>query len=302
MVKRILNWFITRSRTFYLNGLLLILCVVFMSLGVSLIYGDWITGADDPIGTVLVLLSIFCFLVVFIKFPKYFIEWRHETRAVRSEKYEKKKLEIRERALKELEERARFKAEEISILKKHGLYSENEPQLSQPQSVEAQLTGRDLESFYGYAGFGRRTWAFMLDILLIYMILGPILGPLFYVVNTKLINSLKHGNVSGFLITHYKVVFFLAFLNAISFLIGWVYFAVMESSGFQATVGKLAMRIKVTDEKGARLTFLRATVRHWAKWLSSVILCIGFLMAGFTKKKQAWHDIIASCLVVRSVR
>jgi uncharacterized RDD family membrane protein YckC len=86
--------------------------------------------------------------------------------------------------------------------------------------------------------------------------------------------------------------------NVVGILIWWLYFATMESSPLQGTLGKLAIGIKVTDMNGGRITFGRASGRHFAKILSAIILCIGFLIAAFTKKKQALHDILAECLVV----
>jgi uncharacterized RDD family membrane protein YckC len=85
----------------------------------------------------------------------------------------------------------------------------------------------------------------------------------------------------------------------ISTLISWLYFSLMESSARQATVGKMALGIKVTDMEGQRITFGRATGRYFAKILSGLILGIGFLMAAFTQKKQALHDILASTLVLK---
>jgi uncharacterized RDD family membrane protein YckC len=82
-------------------------------------------------------------------------------------------------------------------------------------------------------------------------------------------------------------------------LISWLYFSLMESSEKQATLGKLAMGIKVTDLNGERISFGRATGRFFAKIISGFILLIGYFMAGWTEKKQALHDMIASCLVVR---
>ncbi|MEP0823148.1 MAG: RDD family protein [Ignavibacterium sp.] len=79
---------------------------------------------------------------------------------------------------------------------------------------------------------------------------------------------------------------------------GWLYFALMESSAKQATLGKMALSIIVTDVNGNRLTFGRATGRYFGKILSGLILYIGFIMAAFTEKKQALHDMIAGTLVV----
>lgn len=78
-----------------------------------------------------------------------------------------------------------------------------------------------------------------------------------------------------------------------------LYFTFMESSNLQASVGKLALGLVVTDENGAKLDFGKALVRNLCKILSAMILFIGFIMAGFTDKKQGLHDIIAKTLVVK---
>lgn len=80
----------------------------------------------------------------------------------------------------------------------------------------------------------------------------------------------------------------------------WLYFALMESSSMQATLGKKAMGLIVVDVDGQRITFGRATGRYFAKILSALILLIGYFMAGWTKRKQALHDMIASTLVIRA--
>jgi uncharacterized RDD family membrane protein YckC len=81
-------------------------------------------------------------------------------------------------------------------------------------------------------------------------------------------------------------------------LFGWLYFATMESSSYQATLGKLILGIRVTDLQGQRTSFARATLRYFAKIISALILMIGFLMAAWTERKQALHDMIAGTLVV----
>jgi uncharacterized RDD family membrane protein YckC len=72
-----------------------------------------------------------------------------------------------------------------------------------------------------------------------------------------------------------------------------------ESSNWQATPGKRVMKIYVTDLYGNRLTFGRAALRNLAKFISSLTFLVGYLIAGFTEKKQALHDLISSCLVLR---
>ena len=77
------------------------------------------------------------------------------------------------------------------------------------------------------------------------------------------------------------------------------YYAGMESSSYQATVGKIALGIQVTDLSGNRISFLRALGRNLAEILSALILLIGYIMVAFTPKKQGLHDMIAGTLVVK---
>lgn len=92
-------------------------------------------------------------------------------------------------------------------------------------------------------------------------------------------------------------------LMGVTYLVGFLawllYFAFMESSSWQATLGKKALSLMVTDSDGNRLSFGRALGRTGAKILSFLTLYIGFILAGFTQKKQALHDMIAGCLVVK---
>lgn len=92
-------------------------------------------------------------------------------------------------------------------------------------------------------------------------------------------------------------------LDEVGFLLGmfgcWLYYALQESSAYQATLGKRALGIIVTDQFGAPLTFGRATGRFFTKYLSSMFFGIGYLIAAFTARKQALHDLIASTIVIR---
>ncbi len=89
-------------------------------------------------------------------------------------------------------------------------------------------------------------------------------------------------------------------MNLLSVVIGWLYFALMESSERGATVGKMAMGLRVVTNDGKRLSFMNATGRYFAKILSAIILCIGFIMIGFTERKRGLHDMIASTLVIKA--
>lgn len=81
-------------------------------------------------------------------------------------------------------------------------------------------------------------------------------------------------------------------------IVPWLYFAFMESSPKQTSLGKLAMKMAVTDHEGKRISFWRASGRHWGKLVSGLLLCIGYVMAAFTEKKQALHDLMAGTLIV----
>ncbi len=87
-------------------------------------------------------------------------------------------------------------------------------------------------------------------------------------------------------------------LARIMLLVWWIYGAAFESSAWQATPGKRAFRMRVTDLDGERISFLRATGRHFAKNLSALPLFGGYFLAAFTQKRQTLHDMIAECFVV----
>lgn len=80
----------------------------------------------------------------------------------------------------------------------------------------------------------------------------------------------------------------------------WLYFTLLESSSWQATVGKKILSLKVTDLNGNRIGLGQANIRYWSKLLSFVTLFVGYILAGLTQRKQALHDLIAKTLVVRN--
>ena len=88
-------------------------------------------------------------------------------------------------------------------------------------------------------------------------------------------------------------------INIASFAVGWLYFAMLESSERGATVGKMAMGLRVVTGDGQRLSFLNATGRYFAKILSALFFCIGFIMIGFTERKRGLHDMLANTLVIK---
>lgn len=134
-----------------------------------------------------------------------------------------------------------------------------------------------------YAGFWRRFVALLIDTLLLVVVLAVVGGILAAVL----------GSGDGEPPPWFDLLPLAAIVG------WWLYYALMESSASQGTLGKLALRIKVTGLDGQPIGFGRATGRTFAKAISGFILYTGYLMAAFTQRKQALHDLIAECLVVR---
>ena len=141
-----------------------------------------------------------------------------------------------------------------------------------------------------YAGFWLRLAASIVDSIVLMPVALILLLPLAFLIPDPA--SVNTDDITALAIFYVVVV-------GISMAGTWLYHALMESSQYQATLGKKVLNLKVTDMDGRRISFGRATGRFFSKSLSSAIFNIGFLMAGFTEKKQALHDMLASCLVVR---
>lgn len=88
--------------------------------------------------------------------------------------------------------------------------------------------------------------------------------------------------------------------NVLSMGMGWLYCALLESSPRQATLGQMVVGIRVTDLALRRVSFARATGRHFGQIISAVTLFMGYLMIALTEKKQGLHDMLSGCLVVRA--
>ena len=97
------------------------------------------------------------------------------------------------------------------------------------------------------------------------------------------------------LITIFKLII-MSFV--LSIFTTWFYFALFNSSKYMATPGKMLLGLIVVDKEYKRLSFAKATGRFFATFVSSIILFIGFFMAGFTNKKRALHDMMAGTYVI----
>ncbi len=142
-----------------------------------------------------------------------------------------------------------------------------------------------------YAGFWRRFLAYLID--------GLILGIVFVALIVVFGMLGMSAGMASDEMAMAAVFTMLPLYIAITVLGGWLYFAFQESSTRQATLGKMAIGIKVTDLEGNRLSFGRATGRYFAKIVTSLIpFGIGWMLAGWTARKQAIHDMLASTLVI----
>ena len=145
-----------------------------------------------------------------------------------------------------------------------------------------------------YAGFWKRFLALVIDKLILGVVSLIVIVPFIAMVGVSAFLEHDIGDSIGLLFALISAYFFLILIVVI---IDWLYFAIMESTR-GATLGKMALGIKVTDMSGGMISFGRATGRYFAKIISGIILYIGYVMAGFTQQKQALHDIIAGTLVV----
>ncbi len=144
-----------------------------------------------------------------------------------------------------------------------------------------------------YAGFWRRFFAYVIDGLVLSLVMTPV-----YLVVLGIASSGQSSFSRGEMSTGTSCA--LTALYLVLMVIVWLYSACFESSGKQATLGKMAMGVKVTDLHGNRISFGRATGRCLGKVLSGALMGIGFIMAGFTEKKQGLHDMLAGTVVLRN--
>ena len=160
-----------------------------------------------------------------------------------------------------------------------------------------------------YAGFWRRVAAYIID----YLVFGTVFGIIALIAFGGIFGGLIAGGATSHNLNYsynsdgtyhgnpaIVASIIMAYLGfaAVAMIGGWLYFALMESSSKQGTLGKMAIGMKVTDLNGNRISFGKASGRFFGKILSGIILYIGFIMAGFTEKKQALHDMLAGTLVV----
>lgn len=140
---------------------------------------------------------------------------------------------------------------------------------------------------HSYGGFWIRVLAYIIDTMILQfassiitlLAVGAIVG-----------SGANEAVMGGSLIGAYGLMLVL----------NWLYFALLESSAWQGTLGKQALKLVVTDMHGERIGFGRASGRYFGKILSAIPLLIGFLMVGWTARKQGLHDFVAGTLVYKA--
>lgn len=169
------------------------------------------------------------------------------------------------------------------------VYQQPQP-AQQPHSYQQAPQGQYAPTGPQYGGFWIRLVAALIDGLIISIIgyLGSLIVGFVVGGFVGMVGNADAGIGMGMLAG-----------GLFSFVINWYYFTYMESSKKQATFGKAAVGLIVTDLNGNRISFGKANVRFFSKILSCLILYIGFLMVAFTKKKQGLHDMIAETLVIK---
>lgn len=151
-----------------------------------------------------------------------------------------------------------------------------------------------------YAGFWLRFIAYLIDGIILqiagFIISLPFIGAIvfnaFRIAREDSFTDQSMMGIAGIL----GAIFLLSLITVV---MGWLYFSLMEASKNQGTLGKMVLGLQVTDMDGNRISFGRATGRYFAKIISGMILMIGYILAGLTDKKQALHDLITNCLVIR---
>ena len=168
-------------------------------------------------------------------------------------------------------------------------------QSDQPRDSTERSAPRMRQIQVAYAGFWLRAIAFLIDVFVVLIFIGP---PMLYLLGKNVGTDAGPQAMIDFAYSGTRQAIAINLLVDMAY---WLYSALLESSVWQATLGKKLLGLYVTDVNGKRISFARASGRFVGKSLEQLTLFIGFLAAGFTAKKQALHDIVAGCLVLRKV-
>ncbi len=159
-----------------------------------------------------------------------------------------------------------------------------------PPSHSAEPPGQPIAS-PEYAGFWLRVWAGSIDVALEALVALVITVIVDFVMR---LTTPKFGlsPITARYVTGIAFIFLLTIGS-------WLYCAFSESSRWRATLGKRIVGLQVLTSGGTQLSFGQATVRHFMKFLSLFTASVGFMMAGWTRRRQALHDMPSDCIVVK---
>jgi uncharacterized RDD family membrane protein YckC len=153
-----------------------------------------------------------------------------------------------------------------------------------------------------YASFGQRLVAIIIDSIIIGVVQSFVFIPILAAVGLGFASGAENMDMSdpdqaagmiGTIMASMGAIWILAMVIQV------LYFTFMESSKTQATIGKMALGLKVTDLEGNKLDFSKALIRNLCRLISNFTMLIGYIIAAFTEKKQALHDMFAGTLVLK---
>ena len=147
--------------------------------------------------------------------------------------------------------------------------------MAQPVMQSAAQAVEEVGTF-NYATYWSRVGAFFIDMVALGIVSTVLESVLAFVTNSTALSSL------------------------VGLIVGIAYYVYMDSSERQGTVGKIVLKIKIVDMNGQRITTKQAVLRYIGRIVSGLVFGIGYLWPLFDKKHQAWHDMIAKTLVVKS--
>ena len=136
-------------------------------------------------------------------------------------------------------------------------------------------------SAFVYAPYWQRVVAHIIDCICIGIVSGIVSAVVSYFID---------NTIAIILLYVVQIVFF------------WLYYSLQESGPQQGTIGKQIFGIKVTDNHGNKISFLRATARTFSRFISVMACCIGYLMPAITEQSKGLHDFIAGTMVLEETK
>ncbi|MGD8654795.1 MAG: RDD family protein [Desulfobacterales bacterium] len=155
-----------------------------------------------------------------------------------------------------------------------------------PIIVQKIKEGVTVSGVMEYAGFWLRFGAWFID----YIILG--IGSMIIYLPLTIMGAFSLENPAVFVSFQIVATIFNFALPAA--------YEIWFVGKYAATPGKMACKIKVVTADAEKISYARSVGRHFAKYISGLILGIGYIMAGFDDQKRALHDRICDTRVIKS--